>query len=370
MSAALIDLVSVGVQDIHITGSPEVSFFRQTWKRYTNFAMKPERMDYIGTFSSGGEVVIPVRSKGDLLSYVWIESDGIASVQDDASDNGFFKRSATDLTEFSLYIGGQMVCTMDSLFIQGVHNPLLRDSSAKASFAVSLNHRKENHGGNYYAIPFFFSEEWSKALPLLALSYHEVEIRIKCRSGFSPSTTPKVFGNYIYLDTEERKFFTDKEHEILITQTQNQRFAATDKTVDITYFNHPCKSLHVVSGNAKSASWDHVSNGFKFGTSSLYINGTPLFEDTSDVYHHDVVAEFHTTDLPDDILDDLATFSWPFCLTMSKSQPTGSLNFSRIDTAKLTFSAPENGNHHHRVYAVNFNILKIKDGLGGVAYGN
>lgn len=238
MSAALIDLVSVGVQDIHITGSPEVSFFRQTWKRYTNFAMKPERMDYIGTFSSGGEVVIPVRSKGDLLSYVWIESDGIASVQDDASDNGFFKRSATDLTEFSLYIGGQMVCTMDSLFIQGVHNPLLRESAAKASFAVSLNHRKENHGGNYYAIPFFFSEEWSKALPLLALSYHEVEIRIKCRSGFSPSTTPKVFGNYIYLDTDERKFFTDREHEILITQTQNQRFAATDKTVDITYFNH------------------------------------------------------------------------------------------------------------------------------------
>lgn len=370
MSAALIDLVSVGVQDVHITGSPEVSFFRQSWKRYTNFAMKPERMDYIGTFGSGAEVTIPVRSKGDLLSYVWIEADGIASVRDDDADTGFFKRSAADLTEFSLWIGGQMVCTIDSLFIQGVHNPLLRDSAAKASFAVTLNHRKENHGGNHYALPFFFCEDWSKALPLLSLTYHDVEIRIKCRTGFTPSSTPKVYGNYIYLDTEERKFFTEREHELLITQVQNQRLDRTDRTCDITYFNHPVKSIHLVSGNALGAAWDHSTNGFKFGTSSLYINGVALFENTSDVYHHDVVAEFHTTDLPDNILDDLATFSWPFCLTMSKAQPTGSLNFSRIDTAKLTFTAPANGNHHHRVYAVNFNILRVKNGLGGVAYGN
>ena len=368
MSAALIDLVSVGVQDVHLTGSPEASFFRQSYRRYTNFSMKPERLDYIGTFDSGNEVIIPIRSKGDLLSYVWIEADNIASIRD--NDNGFFKRTATDLTEFSLWIGGQMVTTMDAMYVQGVHNPLMRDSAAKASFAVTLNHKKENHGGNYYMLPFFFSEDWTKALPLLAMSYHEVEIRIKCRGGFTPSTTPKVYGNFIFLDTDERKFFTDREHELLITQVQNQRFDKTDKTVDITYFNHPVKSLHVVSGNANGAAWNHTNNGFKFGTSSLYINGNTLFEETSDVFHHDVVAEMHTTDLPDNILDDLCTFSWPFCLTMSKMQPTGSLNFSRIDTAKLTFSAPTNGNHHHRVYAVNYNILRVKDGMAGVAYGN
>ena len=43
MSAALIELVSVGAQDVYITGDPQVSFFRQNYKRYTNFAMKPER---------------------------------------------------------------------------------------------------------------------------------------------------------------------------------------------------------------------------------------------------------------------------------------------------------------------------------------
>ena len=50
MSAALIDLVSVGAQDVYITGDPQVSFFRQNYKRHTNFAIKPERLDYIGDF--------------------------------------------------------------------------------------------------------------------------------------------------------------------------------------------------------------------------------------------------------------------------------------------------------------------------------
>ena len=80
MSAALVDLVSVGAQDAYITGEPQVSFWRQNYKRYTNFAIKPERMDYIGTFNGGAEVVIPIRSKGDLLSYIWIEQENISNV--------------------------------------------------------------------------------------------------------------------------------------------------------------------------------------------------------------------------------------------------------------------------------------------------
>ena len=366
MSAALIELVSVGAQDVYITGSPQVSFFRQNYKRYTNFAMKPERMDYIGTFGASNEITIPVRSKGDLLSYVWIEATSIAGVQENTT--ALHSNNAATPTEFSLWIGGQKVTQLDSLFIQGVYNPLMRDTSAKASFALTTNVRKENHSGNYYMIPFFFGEDWTKALPLVALQYHDVEIRIKCRDGtFSPSTTPKVFGNYVYLDTDERKFFTDNDHELLITQVQNQLVSNTDVDVDLSYFNHPVKSLHLVSGKASGSNWD---DEYTFQKSSLYINGVALFEETSNVYHHDVVPEMHCTDLPDDILDDLPTFSWPFCLTMSKMQPTGTLNFSRIDNAKLTLNGPSGGNQLHRVYAVNYNILRIKNGMAGVAFGN
>jgi len=365
MSAALIELVSVGAQDVYITGDPQVSFFRQNYKRYTNFAMKPERMDYIGTFGSSNEVSIPIRSKGDLLSYVWIEANNISDVGNNV--NGLFSSDAANPTEFALWIGGQKVTQLDSLFIQGVYNPLMRDTGAKASFAVTTNTRKQNHSGDYYMIPFFFGEDWTKCLPLVALQYHDAEIRIKCRDGFTPTSTPKVYGTYIYLDTDERKFFTDNDHELLITQTQHQLLTKTDTDVELSYFNHPVKSLHLVSGNATGVNWYQE---FTFQKSSLYINGVALFEETSNVYHHDIVPEMHCTDLPDDIIDDLPTFSWPFCLTMSKMQPTGSLNFSRIDNAKLSLTNPSGGNQLHRVYAVNYNILRIKNGMAGVAFGN
>ena len=365
MSAALIDLVSKGAQDVYITGDPQVSFFRQNYKRYTNFSMKPERMDYIGTFAANNEVSIPIRSKGDLLSYMWIEDTNISNTG--TNTDGLFSAGASKPTTFELWIGGQKVSELDSLFIQGVYNPLLRDNSAKASCTVTTNVAKENHGQNHFMIPFFFGEDWTKVLPIVALQYHEVEIRIKCRDGYTPRGTPKVYGNYLYLDTDERTFFTETEHELLITQTQYQPATNTDTELDLSYFNHPVKSLHLVSGAASGQKWYAE---YTFSTSSLYINGTPLFENTSNVYHHNVVPQMHCTDLPDDVLDDLPTYSWPFCLTMSKSQPTGTLNFSRIDNAKLMVNNVSGGNTLHRIYAVNYNILRIKNGMAGVAFGN
>lgn len=365
MSAALIDLVSKGAQDVFITGEPQVSFFRQNYKRHTNFSMKPERMDYIGTFAANNEITVPIRSKGDLLSYIWVEDTLISNIA--TNTDGLFSADASNPTTFQLWIGGQKVSELDSLFIQGAYNPLLRDNSAKASCTVTTNVAKENHGQNHFMIPFFFGEDWTKALPLVALQYHEVELRIKCRDGYTPQGTPKIYGNYIYVDTDERKYFTETEHEILFTQTQYQPATSTDTEMDLSYFNHPVKSIHLVSGAAAGQKW---YDEYTFGTSSLYINGTALFENSSNVYHHNIVPQMHCTDLPDDVLDDLPTYSWPFCLSMSKAQPSGTLNFSRIDNAKLLVNNVSGGNNLHRVYAVNFNILRIKNGMAGVAFGN
>ena len=365
MSAALIDLVSKGAQDVFITGEPQVSFFRQNYKRHTNFSMKPERMDYIGSFGASNEITVPIRSKGDLLSYIWVEDTLISNIA--TNTDGLFSADASNPTTFQLWIGGQKVSELDSLFIQGAYNPLLRDNSAKASCTVTTNVAKENHGQNHFMIPFFFGEDWTKALPLVALQYHEVELRIKCRDGYTPQGTPKIYGNYIYVDTDERKYFTETEHEILFTQTQYQPSTSTDTEMDLSYFNHPVKSIHLISGAAAGQKW---YDEYTFGTSSLYINGTALFENSSNVYHHNIVPQMHCTDLPDDVLDDLPTYSWPFCLSMSKAQPSGTLNFSRIDNAKLLVNNVSGGNNLHRVYAVNFNILRIKNGMAGVAFGN
>ena len=98
MSAALIDLVSKGAQDVFITGEPQVSFFRQNYKRHTNFSMKPERMDYIGSFGASNEITVPIRSKGDLLSYIWVEDTLISNI---ATNSGLVVRRFRNLTHFS-----------------------------------------------------------------------------------------------------------------------------------------------------------------------------------------------------------------------------------------------------------------------------
>ena len=370
MSAALIELVSRGVQDTYTTSNPEVSFFRQNYKRYTNFSIKPERLDYIGTFGSNNEVTIPIRSKGDLLSYIWVEAANIGAT---AGNNGFFS-VADEPTEFSLWIGGQEVCRLDSLYIQGVHNLLYRPDGAKSSMAVTTTDVKPNAVGysgsnaGHYMIPFFFAEDWTKCLPLVALANHQVELRIKCRANFTPSETPKVYANFIFCDTEEREFFVQNEQKLLINQVQYQPMSATDTEVDLTYFNHPVRAVSVVSSKNNGANW---AANYSFTESTLYINGTPLFDGTSNVYHHTIVPEMHTTSLPEGVLDTAPLYTWPFALTLNKTQMSGSLNFSRIDTARLKLKSPSGGaSSIVRAYGVNMNILRIKDGMGGVAFGN
>jgi len=369
MSAALIDLVSIGAQDVYITGNPEVSFFRQNYKRHTNFAIKPERLDYIGTFASGNEVSIPIKSKGDLLSYIWIEN---ANINNNNHNDSIFKSAnatsdETSPTEFTLYIGGQEVTKLDTLFINTVQNTLYNESSAKASCAMTTQDQGPNASNGSYIIPFFFSEDWTKSLPLVGLQYHEVEIRIKCRNGtFNLGSSPKVYGSYLFLDTEEREFFATGEHELLITQTQYQPMTASDTSVDLTYFNHPVKAVHIAAGN-------NLATAYTFTSASMFINGVPLFENMTHEYHRNVVPSRHCSIL-NNTVDDEQIYTWPFCLTMNKSQPSGSLNFSRIDNAKININYDDSVANANidmiRAYAVNYNILRIKNGMGGIAFGN
>mgnify|MGYP000492160727 CR=1 FL=1 len=355
MSGGIAQLVAVGAQDAHLVGDPEVSFFRSTYKRHTNFSQTVERQVIQGNLSQGGMSSVRFERKGDLLGYVYL-----TSIASNATENLDW---STVIDKVELLVGGQVIDEQDVFFTDNIAPDLLATGLAKSAAGSLYN------GGSskFYPLRFSFCENWQSALPLVALQYHDVELRIKCRDGYTPVGTPKVYGNYIYLDTDERKFFTDNEHEILFTQTQYQPATNTDVDLDLTYFNHPVKSLHLVSGNATLNNWD---DEYTFQKSSLYINGVALFEETSNVYHHNVVPEMHCTDLPDDVLDDLPTFTWPFCLTMSKMQPTGTLNFSRIDNAKLSLVGPTGGNQLHRIYAVNYNILRIKNGMAGVAFGN
>ncbi len=368
---ALVDLVSTGVQDAHLNSEPEISFYRQAWKRYSNSAIKPERLDYIGTFGSNNEVTVTIPNKGDLLTKIWIEADNIGAGGNNAT--GFFSANASKPTEFQLIVGGQPIVTLDSLYIQGVHNLLYNTSQGKASTALTTQGVAANATGktsgkaDHYSIPFFF-EDFTRALPLVALQYSDVTLKIKCRDGFTPATTPKVFAEYVLLDTPERDFFTNNEHKILFQQVQSLLAAPGDTEFDLSYFNHPIRAVHLVSGKADGQNWDAE---FSFGDATVWINGVAQSENMSANYHHTIVPVNHCSHLPQDMLDNVPVFTWPFSLDLSRAQPTGSVNASRLDSFKIAISSPSGGVAAlHRIYATNLNWLRVKDGLAGAMYSN
>ena len=58
---------------------------------------------------------------------------------------------------------------------------------------------------------------------------------------------------------------------------------------------------------------------------------------------------------------------YSFALKPEEHQPSGTCNFSRIDNAQLNITGDDGGG---RIYAVNYNVLRIMSGMGGLAYSN
>ena len=60
---------------------------------------------------------------------------------------------------------------------------------------------------------------------------------------------------------------------------------------------------------------------------------------------------------------------YSFALKPEEHQPSGTCNFSRIDTARLEFTGTQPTTSEN-LYAVNYNVLRIMSGMGGLAYSN
>jgi len=373
-----IDLVAKGVQDAYLTGDPEVSFFRQSYKRYTNFAQRTVKIVPQGQLAPGQQITLKIPNKGDLLGYIWMDL-GTGTVCDLATSNaasymnpqssinscGIFADSDDNTAVFELYIGGQLIDRQDSVYMVQYWQKFLLDNSTKAPAA--------SNAGNIYTstwlpLHFFFCD--SVYLPLVSLQYHEVEIRIQFSgssgSALSPATTAtnmakiNFYANYVLLDTDERKALVDKEQDYLIEQVQKISFQAN--RADLSLLNHPVKCL--LWGQNDPAYTPNPSSN----TVQLYLNGTEMFNvpmpykmfNQIQSYYHSEIAAYRQA-APQDLNQ-----MYSFALKANKHQPCGSCNFSRLDSGSLQLDtgAP------NYLYAVNYNILRIRSGLGGLAFSN
>ena len=344
MSSGIVQLVAIGAQDEYIMGNPEISFFSSTFKRHSNFSQSVEKQTIRGDVKNNSMSSVQIERAGDLLGYIYLTIDDTTKALDTS-------RWDLLIDKIELLIGGSIIDTQDSVFTEKI---AIDTFAQNVSRSANGTHPGVHSNSYFYPLRFFFCEGPQCALPLVALNYHNVELRIHWGSQ-AANYNFEMYANYYYLDNEERGNIATRTHDLLITQVQKS--LPSGEIVQDLIFNHPVKYL---------ASSDTTTNGALTSPTNkvkLNINGVDLGNYRWGKPHYiDVMNYYHTN-----FVTSPDFFLYCFCLMTSSLQPTGTLNFSRIESAKImSDGAPIND----PIYAVNYNILRVQNGMAGLLYAN
>ena len=274
----------------------------------------------------------------------------------------------------------------------------------------------------YVPLQFWFNRNPGLALPLIALQYHEVRFNITLEDSINLVEGAAATGaslaaaaaalpalkdmalyiDYVYLDVEERRRFAQASHEYLIEQLQysgQQTITTGSGRIDLT-LNHPVKELIWVFQDARYTDCS-LPTGLKYTVPFTYndivnrgriqLNGQDRFDERYGDYFWKVQPyQHHTGGGFNRFIGETAVIPktanpinmYSFAISPEEHQPSGTCNFSRIDTATLVYDSvianpPVVGSYpsksypyNFRMYAVNYNIFRIMSGMGGLAYSN
>jgi len=413
MGGGLLQLVAYGAQDVYLTGNPQITFFKVAYRRHTNFALEAIEQTFNGNPTYGSRVTCQISRNGDLINRMYLQ------VKVPAGGTSYVNYYGLRLLNYvEIEIGGQKIDKHYSHWLY-VWNELSLPKSKRHGY----NEMVGGLGGSsvagstlYIPLEFWFCRNIGLALPLIALQYHEVKINInfetfaKCGAASTDTFTSSLWVDYIYLDTDERRRFAQLSHEYLIEQLQftgQEAIAATSVKTKLN-FNHPCKELvWFISKDSSANNWfnyttksdavdtllssnkalnenliqsdiDYIaaasslpSNPVK--SAKLVLNGNDRFYQRPGRYFNLIQPYQHHENIPSNAGINVYSFS----LKPEEHQPSGTLNMSRIDTAVLNLdfeSSIASGynptDYTLFVYAVNYNVLRILSGMGGLAYSN
>jgi hypothetical protein len=509
MGGGLLQLVAYGAQDIYLTGNPQITFFKVVYRRHTNFSMECIKQvingqDEIGTTSVNNKGTVTISKTGDLVTSIYV-------VTDQHTTRGICGDHLVEDVEIE--IGGQRIDKQYREWNQ-IWSELTIPKSKQEGFKymtgsfnntlVTGSTSGTNQQSIQYPLNFWFCRNPGLALPLIALQYHDVQLKFTWGSGIYnssnnenltraeeslPSThLVEVWCDYIYLDTDERRRFSQVSHEYLIEQLQLQKEKNTLKSTFNLNLEHPVKELIwtnpsanpvltqkgriVINGHDRFPQQDkeyfQIKQPYQHHTSipgynikeyerpvmlSIPINvgvtthnntiaklACSIGEDANPDEATTIKFDELTTNIPivGDILyialgsgdstdpagdvdqptfqtvtavsaasDPVVTISpglintdipaaftnldgvkitivarhqdpksncsqfkkdinvYSFALEPEEHQPSGTCNFSRIESAQLIFSADT---YISNIYAVNYNVLRIMSGMAGIAY--
>ena len=399
MGGGLLQLVAYGAQDVYLTGNPQITFFKVVYRRHTNFALESIQQTFNGSVGYGQRVTATISRNGDLISRAYLEMDVLGS--------SYVPLTGLRAIKYvELEIGGQKI---DKHYGEWMYiwNELSMPIGKKQAYYTMVGGKGASAGTKMYVpLEFWFCRNVGLALPLIGLQYHEVKINIQFADKSEVATTTananglnaSLWVDYVYLDTDERRKFAQSSHEYLIEQLQFTGKEQANRKIKLN-FNHPVKELVWVhedeSRNANdwmnyTSDFDAVTGATLDGdyktfsdvlnsvssvalnpisSAKLTLNGNDRFAVRDGMYFNTVQPFQHHENVPNNVGINV----YSFALKPEEHQPSGTLNMSRIDSATLDLeyiTGMGAAGDMVSVYAVNYNVLRILSGMGGIAYSN
>ncbi len=400
MGGGLMQLVAYGAQDVYLTSNAQITFFKVVYRRHTNFAMESIEQTFNGSPALGRTAVATISRNGDLVMGLWLKMTFTISSSSGVKYAAYCLGYAC-LKTVELEIGGQ---TIDKHYGEwmNIYAELTTPMGKRVLFDRMVGSTVTIDSSNPYGpasgsgtagtailnvpLQFWFCRNPGLALPLIALQYHEVKVRIEFETAANVAgnsngvsmTECQLWADYVYLDTDERRRFAQISHEYLFEQLQHtgsESIAASSKvkTVDLN-LNHPVKELiWTIKEDSVTANpcGPYVATA---DTALIKLNGHDRFAERDKTYFLDVQQYKHHTHgarvgTPSTSQQQYY-YVYSFALSPEEHQPSGTCNFSRIDTAQLRLTSSSFSASTLKLYAVNYNVLRIMSGMAGTAFAN
>jgi len=282
------------------------------------------------------------------------------------------------IDKIELYIGGQLIDTQDSVFNYLVEPVAMADTYSKRFHGIPTASPVNTCINTFYPLKFFFCKDFHNSLPLVGMQFQTVQLNIYWQTTMSSSYQYDMWANYIYLQGPERDYFTNLNGSVidmLVWQVQRQLVNA-DYYTELA-FSNPVKFLAAnvlpyVTGYQQIIT---KINGIDVGI----FKGLPHYQEVSQYYNTPYGLTNPGSPLGSGSPAPLLII--PYCLDTARLQPTGSLNFSKIDTYRIQSpmgsGVPLMGGSGNNIfppgsyiYAVNYNILRVQNAMASLVYAN
>jgi hypothetical protein len=400
-AGTLVELIARGKQDTYIIGNPQFSYFKSIYKRHTNFSIEPIKQIFTESPDFGKRVTCIIDKKADLLSDILLEIE-LPALKNSVSWTNGIGYYMLDWVE--LQLGGEPIDRitgdMMNLWME-LSTPAGKKQSIYSmigKFSTFNNTTQTGAIKLMIPLPFWFCRSIDKALPLIAMQYTDIKIIVqfklfdkcwyKLSNGVTPDTTPiitkaNLLCNYIYLDVFERtKFATQLNHEYLIEQFQNTNGQSIQDNILNTnirlFFNHTVKELFWIYRSSiatNSNDYDNYASIINYNTPTeqtytpftditLRFNGNDRFEILTETFFRLYQPYKHHSSGTNNYI-----YVYSFSLEPEDMQPSGTCNFSKLDNVVLSLNLIDNiPDGMVTVYAMNYNILRIQNGMSGIMF--